>query len=181
MLFAIAAEYTSRPSFCPTCHYMETFYQSWKTSAHNKVDCVECHFEPGLTGTIKGKLNGLVQIVSYVSLTYKKRKPVAEIPDNTCARAGCHEKQSLNDSTYEFKGIAFSHKHHLSEQKRGKTLKCVSCHSQIVQGHIWKLQFPLVLTAILKSPMILITNLTSFQTVTPVTSLRINQKNSLPI
>ncbi|MBK8550119.1 MAG: NapC/NirT family cytochrome c [Ignavibacteria bacterium] len=53
VLFAIAAEYTSRPSFCPTCHYMETFYQSWKTSAHNKVDCVECHFEPGLTGTIK--------------------------------------------------------------------------------------------------------------------------------
>ncbi|MBK8550118.1 MAG: cytochrome c3 family protein [Ignavibacteria bacterium] len=40
----------------------------------------------------------------------------------------------MNDSTYEFKGIAFSHKHHLSEQKRGKTLKCVSCHSQIVQG-----------------------------------------------
>jgi len=134
VLFAIAAEYTSRPSFCPTCHYMETFYQSWKTSAHNKVDCVECHFEPGLTGTIKGKLNGLVQIVSYVSLTYKKRKPVAEIPDNTCARSGCHEKQSLSDSTYDFRGIAFSHKHHLGEQRRGKTLKCISCHSQIVQG-----------------------------------------------
>ena len=134
VLFAVAAEYTSRPSFCPTCHYMESFYQSWKTSAHNKVDCVECHFEPGLTGTIKGKLNGLVQIVSYVSLTYKKRKPVAEIPDNTCARAGCHEKQSLSDSTYDFKGISFSHKHHLEEQKRGKNLKCVSCHSQIVQG-----------------------------------------------
>jgi len=134
VLFALAAEYTSRPSFCPTCHYMETFYQSWKTSAHNKVDCVECHFEPGLTGTIKGKLNGLVQIVSYVSLTYKKRKPVAEIPDNTCARSGCHEKQSLSDSTYDFKGISFSHKNHLQEQRRGKTLKCVSCHSQIVQG-----------------------------------------------
>lgn len=134
VLLAIAAEYTSRPSFCPTCHYMETFYQSWKTSAHNKVDCVECHFEPGLTGTIKGKLNGLVQIVSYVSLTYKKRKPVAEIPDNTCARSGCHEKQSLSDSTYDFRGISFSHKHHLEEQKRGKTLKCISCHSQIVQG-----------------------------------------------
>lgn len=134
VLFAIAAEYTSRPSFCPTCHYMESFYQSWKTSEHNKVDCVECHFEPGLTGTIKGKLNGLVQIVSYVSLTYKKRKPVAEIPDNTCARSGCHEKQSLSDTTYDFKGISFSHKDHLNEQKRGKDLKCVSCHSQIVQG-----------------------------------------------
>ena len=128
------AEYTSRPAFCPTCHYMETFYQSWRTSAHNKVDCVECHFEPGLSGIIKGKLNGLVQIVSYVSSTNKKRKPWAEIPDNTCARSGCHERQAFTDTTYDYKGIAFNHKHHLQELRRGKTLKCTSCHSQIVQG-----------------------------------------------
>lgn len=134
IVLAGAAEYTSRPAFCPTCHYMESFYQSWRTSAHNKVDCVECHFEPGLTGVIKGKLNGLVQIVSYVSSSYKKRKPWAEIPDNTCARSGCHEKQAFNDTTYDFKGIAFNHKHHLQELRRGKTLKCTSCHSQIVQG-----------------------------------------------
>lgn len=134
IFLAAAAEYTSRPSFCPTCHYMETFYQSWRTSAHNKIDCVECHFEPGISGTIRGKLNGLVQIVNYVSLTYKKRKPWAEIPDNTCARSGCHEKQSLSDTTYNFKGIQFSHKNHLQELRRGKTLKCTSCHSQIVQG-----------------------------------------------
>ncbi|MFZ1323183.1 MAG: NapC/NirT family cytochrome c [Ignavibacteria bacterium] len=134
ILFAVSAEYTSRPSFCPTCHYMETFYQSWRTSEHNKVDCVECHFEPGISGTIKGKVNGLVQIVNYISLTYKKRKPWAEIPNNTCARSGCHETQELQDSTYNFKGVEFSHKNHLKELKRGKTLKCTSCHSQIVQG-----------------------------------------------
>lgn len=134
IVLAGAAEYTSRPSFCPTCHYMESFYQSWRVSAHNKVDCVECHFEPGLSGVIKGKLNGLVQIVSYVSSTYKKRKPWAEIPDNTCSRSGCHERQAFQDTTYEFKGVSFNHKHHLQELRRGKTLKCTSCHSQIVQG-----------------------------------------------
>jgi hypothetical protein len=134
IVITIAAEITSRPSFCPTCHYMETFYQSWRTSAHNDVDCVECHFEPGISGTIRGKLNGLVQIVNYVSASYKKRKPWADIPDNTCARSGCHEKQALQDSSYNFKGIAFNHKHHLQELRRGKTLKCISCHSQIVQG-----------------------------------------------
>jgi hypothetical protein len=134
LLITGAAEYTSRPSFCPTCHYMETFYQSWRVSAHNKVDCVECHFEPGISGTVRGKLNGLVQIVNYISLSYKKRKPWAEIPDNTCARSGCHERQALQDTTYNFKGIQFNHKHHLQELRRGKTLKCTSCHSQIVQG-----------------------------------------------
>lgn len=134
LLLAGSAEYTSRPAFCPTCHYMETFYQSWRTSAHNKIDCVECHFEPGISGTVRGKLNGLVQIVNYMSLSYKKRKPWAEIPDNTCARSGCHERQALQDTLYNFKGVMFSHKNHLSELKRGKTLKCTSCHSQIVQG-----------------------------------------------
>ena len=113
---------------------METFYQSWRTSAHNKVDCVECHFEPGISGTVRGKLNGLVQIVNYLSLSYKKRKPWADIPDNTCSREGCHERQAFQDTTYDFKGIAFNHKHHLQELRRGKTLKCISCHSQIVQG-----------------------------------------------
>ncbi len=129
-----SAEYTSKPAFCPTCHYMGTFYQSWRTSAHNKIDCVECHFEPGISGTVRGKLNGLVQIVNYVSMSYKKRKPWAEIPDNTCARSGCHEMQELSDSTYNFKGVQFNHKSHLKEQRRGKTLKCISCHSQVVQG-----------------------------------------------
>jgi hypothetical protein len=134
ILTAAAAEYTSRPSFCPTCHYMETFYQSWRTSGHNKVDCVECHFEPGISGTVRGKLNGLVQIVNYISLSYKKRKPWADIPDNTCARTGCHETQALKDSVYNFKGVLFNHKNHMQELRRGKTLKCTSCHSQIVQG-----------------------------------------------
>jgi len=134
ILLAVSAEYTSRPNFCPTCHYMEPFYNSWKTSTHNKIECVECHFEPGLQGTIKGKMNGLVQIVNYVSTSYKKRKPWADIPDNTCSRSDCHASQSIQDTVYETRGILFNHKHHLSELRRGKKLKCTSCHSQIVQG-----------------------------------------------
>jgi nitrate/TMAO reductase-like tetraheme cytochrome c subunit len=135
IFLAASAEYTSRPAFCPTCHYMEPFYNSWKASAHNKVQCTQCHFEPGLEGVIKGKLNGLVQIVSYVSTSYKKRKPWADIPDNTCTRSGCHVNQALQDTLYEAKGeILFNHKHHLQELRRGKKLKCTSCHSQIVQG-----------------------------------------------
>jgi predicted CXXCH cytochrome family protein len=134
IVLAVSAEYTSRPNFCPTCHYMEPFYNSWKTSTHNKIQCVECHFEPGLEGKIKGKLNGLVQIVNYVSTSYKKRKPWADIPDNTCSRSDCHASQSIQDTVYQTRGVLFNHKHHLSELRRGKKLKCTSCHSQIVQG-----------------------------------------------
>lgn len=34
----------------------------------------------------------------------------------------------------EFHGVAFDHRPHLTELRRGKRLRCTSCHSQIVQG-----------------------------------------------
>jgi len=126
-------EYTSRPKFCNTCHYMEPFYQSWATSSHADIVCTECHFEPGLTGKIKGKLNGLYQVTKYVSLAYKKSKPWAEISDHSCMREGCHQEQTLL-GPIEFKNVRFDHSHHLGELRRGKQLRCTSCHSQVVQG-----------------------------------------------
>ncbi|MEN3039698.1 MAG: NapC/NirT family cytochrome c, partial [Candidatus Kryptonium sp.] len=49
-VLAFSVEFTSRPSFCPTCHYMEPFYESWKASSHRDVTCVKCHFPPGFAG-----------------------------------------------------------------------------------------------------------------------------------
>ncbi len=129
----ISIEITSQPSFCKTCHYMEPYYESWKASVHNDVTCTNCHFPPGLAGTIRGKLEGLVQVVNYVSSSYSRRKPWAEIEDASCLRSGCHETQKLN-TDIEFKGVHFNHKDHLTNMKRGKKLRCTSCHSQIVQG-----------------------------------------------
>lgn len=134
ILTAGLAAFTSRSSFCVTCHYMQPFYDSWKSSSHNKVECIECHFAPGLKGAIAGKLNGLVQLVKYTSLTYKKSRPWAEIPDESCLRTGCHEARLLKGRVNYKEGVVFDHAPHLGELKRGKKLRCTSCHSQIVQG-----------------------------------------------
>ncbi len=128
------AAFTSRSSFCVTCHYMQPFYDSWRQSSHNKVECIECHFAPGLKGAIAGKLNGLVQLVKYTSLTYKKSRPWAEIPDESCLRTGCHETRLLKGRVNYKEGVVFDHTPHMGELKRGKKLRCTSCHSQIVQG-----------------------------------------------
>jgi len=130
---AFSAEFTSRPSFCPTCHYMEPFYESWKTSSHKDVTCVKCHFPPGLAGTVRGKLEGLVQVVNYFARSYTKRKPWAEISDESCLQSGCHETRLLKGKVI-YKGVVFDHTPHLEEMRRGKKLRCTSCHSQIVQG-----------------------------------------------
>ncbi|MFC1620233.1 cytochrome c3 family protein [Candidatus Neomarinimicrobiota bacterium] len=132
-LFYGAAEFTSRPKFCNTCHYMEPFYESWQVSSHSDISCTYCHFEPGLAGKIEGKLNGLYQLTKYVSLAYKKSKPWAEISDASCTRKGCHQTQNL-EGPIQFKNVKFDHSHHLGELRRGKQLRCTSCHSQMVQG-----------------------------------------------
>jgi hypothetical protein len=112
---------------------MEPFYDSWQVSSHSDINCTYCHFEPGLAGKIEGKLNGLYQLTKYVSLAYKKSKPWAEISDASCTREGCHQTQNL-EGPIQFKNVSFDHSHHLGELRRGKQLRCTSCHSQMVQG-----------------------------------------------
>jgi nitrate/TMAO reductase-like tetraheme cytochrome c subunit len=136
-LFAGAAEYTSRPRFCLTCHYMKPFYDSWAASEHHNVTCIKCHFEPGFRSKIRGKMQGLVQLISYVTRAYRRHKPVAEISDASCLRAGCHADRKLTGPLI-FKGVSFDHAEHLGDLRRGKKLRCVSCHSQIVQGEHMK-------------------------------------------
>lgn len=128
-----SAEYTSQPTFCPTCHYMEPYYQSWTMSGpHSDIMCATCHFPPGIAGTIKGKAEGLVQVVNYLASSYTRRKPWAEIEDASCLQSGCHDTRL--EGLVNFKGVVFKHAPHLENLRRGKQLRCTSCHSQIVQG-----------------------------------------------
>ncbi len=133
-IFWGSVEYTSHSSFCKSCHVMVPYYQSWTESKHANVECILCHFEPGIDSQIRGKLEGLVQLVNYFSQSYKKRKPWAEISDKSCLRSTCHGDKKFEQYSIGFKGVSYSHKNHLGELRRGKNLQCTSCHSQIVQG-----------------------------------------------
>ena len=135
---AAFAEYSMQPDFCRSCHIMEPYYQAWHSSTHKNVPCTDCHFEPGLQNTIKGKFEASSQAAKFITGTYGS-KPHAQIHDVSCMRSGCHEKRILEGKVdwsppgYNVT-IKFDHKPHLSEERRGKELRCVSCHSQIVQG-----------------------------------------------
>ncbi len=131
-LGAFSAVYTSRPQFCRSCHNMEPYYVSWQESSHSHVSCIECHFPPGVGEEIRGKMLGLVQLAKYVTASAGPR-PSAEISDASCLRSGCHETRLLAGKV-DFNGIPFDHTPHLSSLRRGKKLRCTSCHSQIVQG-----------------------------------------------
>ncbi len=133
LLFTAAAGiYTSRPEFCRSCHNMEPYYASWQESSHSDVSCIKCHFPPGAGEKVRGKMLGLVQLAKYVTQTEGPR-PVAEIPDASCLRSGCHEKRLLSGRV-DFRGVSFDHRPHLGELREGKKLRCTSCHGQVEQG-----------------------------------------------
>jgi len=123
---------SSQPAFCGTCHIMKPYYESWKTSTHNDVPCVECHIPPGITAELQKKYEALSMVVKYFTGTYGTN-PWAEIPDEACLRPGCHEQRLLVGREV-FKNVLFDHRPHLLEMRREKKLRCTSCHSQIVQG-----------------------------------------------
>lgn len=127
-------ESTSKPGFCSSCHYMEPYVEAWKSSSHSDVTCTDCHFPPGIKSMIHGKFTAISMVVNYFTGVYKKSKPWAEISDSSCLRSGCHTKRLLDGQVAFKEGIIFDHKPHLSNLRRGKKLRCTSCHSQIVQG-----------------------------------------------
>lgn len=128
-------QFTSHSNFCASCHYMKPFFSSWETSSHKDVECSVCHYPPGggIRSKLRKKIEGLVMLGRYWTKLYVKSKPWAEIRDDSCLREGCHEKRLLEGQVL-FNKVAFDHKIHFEDLKRGKQLQCTSCHSQIVQG-----------------------------------------------
>lgn len=88
-----AEYYTSRPTFCGSCHVMDPYYTSWSHDIHGRkfgVLCVDCHYAPGERFTIKAKFKGLSQVTSYFSGRYGAGRPRAHVADSSCLTSGCH-------------------------------------------------------------------------------------------
>jgi len=113
---------------------MRPYFASWEESTHHDVYCTECHLPPSIAGKVKGKFTAASMLVNYATGVYKKSKPWAEIEDKSCLKGGCHESRLLEGKVLFKEGIIFDHKPHLTQDRRGKNLRCTSCHSQIVQG-----------------------------------------------
>ncbi len=127
-----AVHHTAQPEFCGSCHLMEPYVETWRESAHRDVACIECHYEPGGVETFEGKFKALSQVAKYVTNT-AGTKPFAEVSDQSCLRAGCHTVPLLA-GRIEFRTAAFDHEAHLLESRRGKRLRCTTCHTHVLEG-----------------------------------------------
>lgn len=132
-------KYSENPNFCNSCHIMEPYYKAWKSSKHKGVACVECHYAPAenvseLKQLFYKKYQNLSQVAKYVTRTYNS-KPFAEVEDASCLRSGCHSTRLLEGRVVASAGVKFDHRPHLSDKRRGRQLRCTSCHAQMVMGN----------------------------------------------
>ena len=122
---AWSVAYTSKSNFCGACHEMGTLHQTWSSSSHKNVDCIECHSEPGVRGMVKAKANGLREL--YVHVTSSEIKPKAEAKDINCL--SCHQDKV---NTNVDRALAAKNPHTVKHFDNGMT--CISCHTGLVHN-----------------------------------------------
>ena len=126
-------KFTESSTFCGLCHQMNVYMASWRASSHRRVACTKCHYEPGFLNHLRGKwIDGQVSLAYFLS-GKRPSMPHAQISDASCLQKGCHKIEDLQGDMI-YKNVAFSHRKHLGELRRGMELRCASCHAQLVQG-----------------------------------------------
>ncbi len=123
---------TDRPSFCRSCHFMVPFVENWETSTHKDVNCKDCHWSPGLSAYLVGKLKLGAEMLRYA---VGAQNPLvrSQIRDGACLK--CHPVSSLPDTVWYQERIPFQHRIHYGQSIRGIRTTCTTCHYQLVQGN----------------------------------------------
>jgi len=122
LLFVINTAYyfaSSNSKSCLMCHYMKPYYEQSHASTHKDISCVTCH--------PNRRLLFAPYFLRYIAGSYNPR-PRAEVDDDICL--DCHKQQNLKKSTAFAMNISFNHSDHLQDLKRGKKLRCTSCHAR---------------------------------------------------
>jgi nitrate/TMAO reductase-like tetraheme cytochrome c subunit len=125
---AIAIEVTGQPGFCNSCHIMNTYYDSWQSSTHSEVNCLDCHLQPGFAGYVRGKINGLAQAIDCI-VGRVGTKPNATVKDVSCLRPECHNTEELRPKNIDYRGTKFTHENHIAKVADGIKISCGTCHS----------------------------------------------------
>jgi hypothetical protein len=137
--------------FCGYCHILtypslvQKGYELWKKGKHNKVGCVECHYQPEETLRLS-QIQAAGSAVeskhipekpperfTYLQLGDETVKTRLRIVDASCMTASCHGKPDDEFKTKKIKfteKVVYLHQPHLEKKNQidGQQLNCTSCH-----------------------------------------------------
>ena len=116
--------WTSRPTYCRSCHQISPYYESWRISAHGEIECEQCHWDRGFKGLVQAKMEGLGELVKQIR--GKTDGPLrVSIPDSRCTV--CHP---ISTEELLYRKVPFEHVQHLTLTYAGLELACTACHYQ---------------------------------------------------
>jgi len=125
------------PSFCGNCHIIEPFYRSWQDASHARrgVQCVDCHFRPGLAGRIQGETYAALKLAQFAIGAYDQPTGAMLVTNQNCLR--CHSDM-LSRQIPLPGGLSFAHETHVKKAHA----ECRLCHLAI--GHPGAVTQPIV-------------------------------------
>lgn len=134
---------TDQPKFCATCHTIRPSYDTWLTSSHKDVTCVDCHVRPGLKGFLHDKawVGTKDVLITLFGSPTEPHNLEATVHSDVCV--SCHRAVLLvsevapRDLPRPVKdvGLVMSHRKHIAAfAKRGQGEGCTTCHARVVHG-----------------------------------------------
>ena len=140
---AVAIPLTNAPTFCASCHTIKPSYDTWTTSSHKDVTCVDCHVRPGVQGFFEDKvLAGIEDVaITFFGTPTDPHNLQSTVYSSVCI--SCHRailrvsEVSTRDLPERVKdvGLIMSHRKHMKAfADRGKGEGCTTCHARVVHG-----------------------------------------------
>ena len=121
----VALTVTSTPQFCGACKSHVPYVDEWRQSAHNGVNCEQCHSKPGPFFFLTAKLEALQQPIHEIQGDYEE--PIlGAVLNQSCRR--CHDDDLLLNPVSK-NGIRVQHRHLIAAG-----FLCMRCHSTQAHG-----------------------------------------------
>jgi len=132
----IATVQVSESNFgCGACHKNQ--HERWFQGTHKKVNCRDCHIDPGMTGAVKAQIDGIPHV--FITLIRGSEIPPHEepLPISTENCMSCHAAiylvtelgwEDLPNNSLKVQGLKIGHRIHVEKYK----MDCVECHRGVV-------------------------------------------------
>ncbi|WP_312476494.1 NapC/NirT family cytochrome c [Neobacillus sp.] len=121
-----AISFTSTTSFCSSCHEMAPEHVTFQESAHNQIQCIQCHNKPGTSNLVENKVEILKEVYNHIVGPPDPIVPKVAVSNENCEQ--CHSRNRLVTATGDLK---VNHKGHIK-----KGIPCITCHSGIVHAKV---------------------------------------------
>jgi trimethylamine-N-oxide reductase cytochrome c-type subunit TorC len=125
VLIGVALAATSTARFCGACKSHVPYVDEWSQSAHDGVNCEQCHTKPGPFFFLTSKLEALQQPIAQITGDYEK--PILGFVLNQSCRR-CHTNENLFKNVSSG-GIIVNHEHLIEAG-----FLCQRCHSTTAHG-----------------------------------------------